>query len=547
MWSLRLIRAGDPAEAVIEERPLSPGRMTFGRGADVDWVLADTSRVISKRHCHIICQNDGTLQLVDTSSNGVYVSGSARSGNDRAPSGSAMDLATGDRVRLGDYVLLVTAAGFGSASSSGWSTPLAPVPGPGGRPSQGYDPFGAPANAPSPFGRSAFDDPFAGADIAGVAKDPFAVDPSRRSSFERAGWGPEPVRAAQSDDGWQDAPVAPPRRPQGPMADAFERPLMAERPTEATAFEIPTGWNAWTKDPPAAPPAPPAPRTGAPAPIAAPFAAVAPVAAPRPLPEHLMEEELAVAPPVRHPAPAAAPPAGAPVAARPVAAPAPAAAGGDASYAAGLKAGEAAAMAYFVSGAGLDPAKFKGADVEAVLANAGQAYAQAILGIAEVLRDRAFTKNQFRIQQTIVGTGNNNPLKFLPPMDAAVALLRPIIPGLMGPQDALNAACADVKKHQLAVMAGLRAALRAVFDGLKPAGIEARAKKNTGSLGGLTESGRQARAWTEYVAYFKDFEEDANDSADSLVNREFRRGYEEHFARLDQVDPQAAKKQGEGR
>lgn len=428
------------SEAVVEERRLSQGRLSLGRGTDVDWTIPDPSRVVSKRHCQFLCADGGDLQLLDTSANGVFVNG-----GERAPSGHAMALRAGDRVRIGDYVVVVSA-------SSPFDDPFRkPAPGPDSWTTPEPKPFAAPPTA-----------------------DPFSIDPSSRSSFERGDWGPEPIR--RPSDGWVDAPSEPARRQPSALSDAFERPVLAQQSVDASAFEIPTGWHAWNKEPelPAAP-------------------------APEPL--------LPVAPAQTAPAPPMA---------------------GD--YAAGVK----AALGWFVTGAGLDAAKFETADAQSVLKNAGAAYAQAILGIADVLRDRAFTRNAYRIQMTQIGVGNNNPLKFLPPQDAAVALLNPVIPGLMGPQESLNAACQDVKKHHLALLAGMRAAVRATFEQMDPARAEARFKK-AGGLSGLTETGRQANAWVEYLRYFQAMEEEATESPDSPVNREFRRGYEESLTQLDQA------------
>lgn len=440
------MRAGDASEAVVEERRLSQGRISLGRGADVDWTIPDPTRVVSKRHCQFLCADGGDLQLLDTSANGVFVNG-----GERAPSGHAMTLRTGDRVRVGDFVVAVSAV------------------------SPFDDPFRKPEPAPDPWVAPQQTQPFSPAQ----ASDPFAIDPSRRSTFEQGDWGPEPSR--RPSDGWVDALPEPARRQPSALSDAFERPVLAQQSVDASAFEIPTGWHAWNKEPelPESAPAQPEPPHAKPAPL----------------------------PPI--PAP-------------------PVPTGGD--YAAGVR----AALGWFVAGAGLDTAKFETADAQTVLKNAGAAYAQAILGIADVLRDRAFTRNEYRIQMTQIGVGNNNPLKFLPPQDAAVALLNPIIPGLMGPQESLNAACQDVKKHHLALLAGMRAAVHAAFEQMNPTRAEAQLKR-AGGLSGLTETGRQANAWVEYLRYFQAQEEEATESPDSPVNREFRRGYEESLVQLDQA------------
>jgi type VI secretion system FHA domain protein len=198
----------------------------------------------------------------------------------------------------------------------------------------------------------------------------------------------------------------------------------------------------------------------------------------------------------------------------------------------------------FLEGAQLDPAHFQDANPEQVMRLAGEAYRQAILGVSEVLRDRAFVKNQFRIAQTMMSGRQASPLRIFEPAEAAVLMLKTSLPGFLGPGAALNQACQDMKKHQLGMLAGLRAALRAVLSALDPALLEPVQPRKRGLLGGGGDAAEELMATLKMR--FEALKAEADDTPDSLLNREFRRGYE---AFMEQLDRQAlspeAKSDGE--
>ncbi len=76
---------------------------SIGRAADNDWILPDADRYLSAHHARIDYRA-GVYVLVDTSSNGIYV-------NDATdPLGKSVerDLKDGDRLRLGDFEVLVS-------------------------------------------------------------------------------------------------------------------------------------------------------------------------------------------------------------------------------------------------------------------------------------------------------------------------------------------------------------------------------------------------------------------------------------------------------
>jgi type VI secretion system FHA domain protein len=75
----------------------------IGRAPDNDWILPDPDRYVSSHHCRVH-HKGGRWILEDTSTNGVFVNGST---TPVAIEGGHV-LADGDRMRLGDYEILVS-------------------------------------------------------------------------------------------------------------------------------------------------------------------------------------------------------------------------------------------------------------------------------------------------------------------------------------------------------------------------------------------------------------------------------------------------------
>ena len=76
---------------------------TIGRSLQNDWILPDEMRYVSGRHATIDCKG-GMYYLMDTSSNGVYVNDEVEPlGKDKP-----RRLFDGDRLRMGDYEMIVT-------------------------------------------------------------------------------------------------------------------------------------------------------------------------------------------------------------------------------------------------------------------------------------------------------------------------------------------------------------------------------------------------------------------------------------------------------
>ena len=76
---------------------------TVGRAPGNDWVLPDPRRVVSGHHFEVQFHS-GKYWLIDTSTNGVFVNDA----DDPASDTGRVELNDGDRLRVGDYDILVS-------------------------------------------------------------------------------------------------------------------------------------------------------------------------------------------------------------------------------------------------------------------------------------------------------------------------------------------------------------------------------------------------------------------------------------------------------
>jgi type VI secretion system protein len=65
-----------------QERTLSKGTLSIGRGSGNDWVLSDPDQHLSRTHC-MLSYEQGQYWLTDLSTNGMLLNGA------RSPTGTA--------------------------------------------------------------------------------------------------------------------------------------------------------------------------------------------------------------------------------------------------------------------------------------------------------------------------------------------------------------------------------------------------------------------------------------------------------------------------
>jgi type VI secretion system protein ImpI len=161
----------------------------------------------------------------------------------------------------------------------------------------------------------------------------------------------------------------------------------------------------------------------------------------------------------------------------------------------------------------------------------GQVLRSVIEGLMEVLRARSEIRNEFRLPQTTFKTRDNNPLKMaVNAEDAIHNLLMKRNPAYLGTTAAFDDAFKDVRHHQLAMLAGMRAAFEFMLQRFDPRSLKAQfdAKPGRRSLG----FGAQGRYWEAFEEYYKEATADADDCFRRMFGDQFARAYEEQIQRL---------------
>jgi type VI secretion system FHA domain protein len=101
--------------------------------------------------------------------------------------------------------------------------------------------------------------------------------------------------------------------------------------------------------------------------------------------------------------------------------------------------------------------------------------------------------------------------------------------GFLDPIRAIGDACADLRAHELAVIAGMRGAILGALGRLDPQTLEKAFEK---SAGGFALGGRKAKYWDAFVAYQQQLSQDAQQDFDKVFGRDFVSAYHAQLRRL---------------
>ncbi|BCM17239.1 type VI secretion system-associated FHA domain protein TagH [Mesorhizobium sp. J8] len=476
--SLLLTLEQGPRSQVVRQTRLDEGELVIGRSADAGWQIDDPDMFVSRAHCKISGGRDG-YYVTDTSSSGLFIDDS----DSPLGTGRSTRLRSGMRLRMGDYVLHVEVQPSAGHTSIGqapianaapaWSSPQARTPASLG----GDDFFSAkieeepqrprPAGLPDPF-----EQPVPGAyDRASNQRsspafdDPFSLDPvaTPASNEEHAADRPDPFGF-------------------GDMPSRSDMPEPASKPSGFDDFSF-------------GPAATPASGHGA--------DPTDRVEQPAEKPKAARPWEMPPAPPFR--------PVSAPRPSRPTQ-PAPS---------------DMALRAAFLRGMGVEEADFPGRDPIAEMEKFGREYRLMLDGLMQLLRKRAEEKGSARVAQTVVGSSEVNPLKFLPTVeDVIVTIIAERSPGFLSGEAAISDAVKDLAQHHVRAWRGVQAALRRMIDRFDPAVIEEELKSNS-AIGNLLAGGRNAKLWELYQKRHRDIAQSAESSFLGEIGADFRDAYEE--------------------
>src|SRR5579864_7599887 len=138
------------------------------------------------------------------------------------------------------------------------------------------------------------------------------------------------------------------------------------------------------------------------------------------------------------------------------------------------------------------------ADPVATMETLGATFRAIVSGLRQAMIARAAIKSEFRIEQTLIRSRGNNPLKFSADDDDAIkALLDAGRRTDMNTVDAVSDALRDIRLHEIAMVAAMQSAVRALLDEFEPAKLRRAAEH-----GGLAfvPGQRKAQAWDEFEA-----------------------------------------------
>jgi len=185
-------------------------------------------------------------------------------------------------------------------------------------------------------------------------------------------------------------------------------------------------------------------------------------------------------------------------------------------------------------GAGLDARQFSQADSAQVLEMAGRMLAESTDGLMVLLQSRAELKNAIRTDVTRLARQDNNPLKFSTDVeDALVKLLMPQVhKGYQGTEASITEAVDDLKTHHLAMLDGMKAAVRAVLNQFDPHKLEKKLESANPIAANIPIT-REAKLWQLFNECYGDIRDEAVSDFNELFGREFRKAYNRRTRDLD--------------
>ena len=179
----------------------------------------------------------------------------------------------------------------------------------------------------------------------------------------------------------------------------------------------------------------------------------------------------------------------------------------------------------FCRGAGIDPSVIPADAHASLLTLGGQMVREVVLDLMEALRSLSDQKNRFHISQNGIRPNQNNPLKVSASVEEA---LRKLLDGYstrhLGPVEALREAFTDLKNHQLAIDAGMHAALNDVLGRVDPVELQERfdrgLKRNT-TPGAINKT----KYWELYTEFYPLLNQRDGRGWPAVFTEEFTRAY----------------------
>lgn len=153
----------------------------------------------------------------------------------------------------------------------------------------------------------------------------------------------------------------------------------------------------------------------------------------------------------------------------------------------------------------------------------GQMFRHFISGTVAVLRNRTAFKSSLRLDMTLIHASENNPLKFAVTTDDVIRqFLENKTNGFLGSIESIDQGFDDMINHQLAMQAGIEAAVANLLKTLNPENIEKQIEQ-----GILLQ--KKAKCWDKYEEIYR---HTADDAIDNFFGAAFAEAYQQQMKQL---------------
>jgi FHA domain-containing protein/type VI secretion system protein len=196
----------------------------------------------------------------------------------------------------------------------------------------------------------------------------------------------------------------------------------------------------------------------------------------------------------------------------------------------------AALLGILAQSMGLQPGDLDPSKPEATMRVVGELLRLSLDGLYRMLEMRSQLKSELRIEdRTMIASRENNPLKHSDSLNDALTYLVDVRQHgnklFMPPSKAVEDAVWDICAHEMALMAGTRAALLASLKLFSPEAVEGRIKKS-GALDAVLPALHKSKLWERFLEMYASLEREAEDHFDRLLNQEFAKAYSEQSKKL---------------
>jgi len=180
---------------------------------------------------------------------------------------------------------------------------------------------------------------------------------------------------------------------------------------------------------------------------------------------------------------------------------------------------------------GLDKSQFSPEQLAQLNYIIGQFVRHTVEGLLKVLRARSTIKNELRMGVTTVQPRDNNPIKFSADVDDALEhLFVRQSKAYLPPIASVNESFETILDHQVAVLAGMRAAFKALIQKFDPVQLTARFETQSGS--GIFPGSKKVKHWEAYNDFYNMQVRDLDSSFQQLFGEEFVKAYESQLVQL---------------